>query len=219
MATSGTGPTGGGAGGAGSGGPSGVPNWTANITSRDAVAGPAGTTYADVPSRIGAFIIDVLILFVVGMVLSLILNAIVPVVQVNPNARSFADLVTFNPIGVLVQGIAGLAVSAAYFVFTWTNPQWRASVGQRALGMQVGNEADGAAVTVNQAVVRWALLFGPQTLASFLYGVPTIGMLISLLALVWAIVLLVTTAQSPTKQGLHDRYARTVVIRGGNRLS
>jgi uncharacterized RDD family membrane protein YckC len=30
---------------------------------------------------------------------------------------------------------------------------------------------------------------------------------------VWFIVLLVTTAQSPTKQGIHDKYARTMVVK------
>jgi len=30
---------------------------------------------------------------------------------------------------------------------------------------------------------------------------------------VWVIALLVTTAQSPTKQGLHDKFAGTVVVK------
>ena len=37
--------------------------------------------------------------------------------------------------------------------------------------------------------------------------------LIGLAAFVWFIALLVTTAQSPTKQGLHDQYAGTVVVK------
>jgi uncharacterized RDD family membrane protein YckC len=40
-----------------------------------------------------------------------------------------------------------------------------------------------------------------------------------LLSLVWAIVLLITTAQSPTKQGLHDRYAKSVVVKAARAVA
>ena len=38
-----------------------------------------------------------------------------------------------------------------------------------------------------------------------------------LLSFIWFIALLVTTAQSPTKQGLHDRYAKTMVVKAVRR--
>ena len=34
-----------------------------------------------------------------------------------------------------------------------------------------------------------------------------------LIELLWAIILLITTATSPTKQGLHDRFANTALVR------
>ena len=43
--------------------------------------------------------------------------------------------------------------------------------------------------------------------------------ILSLLGLVWLIALLVTTAQSPTKQGLHDRYARTMVVKAARSVT
>ena len=103
------------------------------------------------------------------------------------------------------------AISGAYFVWTWTS--MRASPGQRVLGMQVGNAGDGATLTMNQAVIRWVLLGAPFGIASALTGIGGLGLIISLAALAWFIALLVTTAQSPTKQGLHDRYANTVVVK------
>jgi hypothetical protein len=33
-----------------------------------------------------------------------------------------------------------------------------------------------------------------------------------MLSLVWAVILLVTTAASPTKQGLHDRFAGSAIV-------
>ena len=42
--------------------------------------------------------------------------------------------------------------------------------------------------------------------------VPTLATITSLLELLWWIALLVTTASSPTKQGLHDRFANTAVV-------
>jgi N-acetyl-gamma-glutamylphosphate reductase len=40
-----------------------------------------------------------------------------------------------------------------------------------------------------------------------------VGALLLLASLIWTIALLVTTAQSPTKQGLHDQFAKTVVVK------
>jgi uncharacterized RDD family membrane protein YckC len=172
------------------------------------VPGPAGYYYADVPNRIIAIIIDAIILGIIGVVLGAILPA---TARPNPNPTGFGDLLILDPVGLLIQGIVGLIVSAAYFIFMWT--QQRGTVGMKLLGMQVGNETDGRTITTNQAAIRWALLFGPQTLAQFLFGAPAIGVIIGLLGFIWAIALLVTTAQSPTKQGLHDRYAHTVVVK------
>jgi uncharacterized RDD family membrane protein YckC len=62
-------------------------------------------------------------------------------------------------------------------------------------------------------VKRWLALGAPFGIAQALNPLPGLGILIGLAAFVWFIALLVTTAQSPTKQGLHDRYAGTVVVK------
>jgi hypothetical protein len=83
----------------------------------------------------------------------------------------------------------------------------------KVLGMQIGHERDGSTITMNQAVTRWLLLGAPFSVAQLLNPWPGLGLIISLLSLVWLIALLVTTAQSPTKQGLHDKYAHTMVVK------
>ena len=46
-----------------------------------------------------------------------------------------------------------------------------------------------------------------------------LGVIASLVSLVWFIALVVTTAQSPTKQGLHDRYAHTMVVKAARSVA
>jgi uncharacterized RDD family membrane protein YckC len=85
--------------------------------------------------------------------------------------------------------------------------------------MQVGNAADGATMTMEQAVRRWLALGGVFTLAQTLNPLPLLGVLLGLAALIWVIALIVTTAQSPTKQGLHDQFATTIVVKAARAVS
>ena len=191
---------------------SGLPSWTSQLTSTAPVAGPAGLYYADVPNRTIAYIIDAIILGIVNLVVGAVLGGIgLNAVTINANATGFNNLVTFNPVVGLIQAVIFAAISGAYFVYTWT--AMRGSPGQKVLGMQVGNATDGKTLTTEQAIKRWVALGAPFGIAQALNPLPGLGILIGLAAFVWFIALLVTTAQSPTKQGLHDRYAGTVVVK------
>jgi uncharacterized RDD family membrane protein YckC len=171
------------------------------------VRGTAGFVYADVPNRVIAFIIDIVVLVLIYIVVGIV-GVSIGLVSTDPT-NPFAERVG---TGSLVLNLILIAIEGAYFILTWTS--WRGSAGQRVLGMQVGNEVDGRTLTMAEAATRWALLFGPsalgQLVGSFSAG---LGSLISLASFIWFIALLVTTAQSPTKQGLHDRYAHTVVVK------
>ncbi|HEV8516243.1 MAG TPA: RDD family protein [Candidatus Limnocylindrales bacterium] len=171
-------------------------------------AGPAGYYYADVPNRAIAYIIDVIIIGIINIIILAVLGGIF-------GGGGIVDPVTgqLNFIATVVIAVVGLVISGAYFVYTWTS--MRATIGMRLLGMQIGNETDGSTLTQNQAITRWILLGAPFSLAQLLNPIPALGLIISLAGLVWLIALLVTTAQSPTKQGLHDRYAHTVVVKAG----
>jgi uncharacterized RDD family membrane protein YckC len=191
---------------------SGLPAWTSQLTSTAPVAGPAGLYYADVPNRAIAYIIDAIILAIVNAIVGAILAAIgLNSFTVDLNATTIGGLLVYNPIVGLIQAVIFTAISGAYFVYLWTT--MRGTVGQKVLGMQVGNAADGKTLTMEQAVKRWLALGAPFGIAQALNPLPGLGILIALAAFVWFIALLVTTAQSPTKQGLHDRYANTVVVK------
>jgi len=56
--------------------PSQAPSWTANITSTAPVVGPAGYYYADVPNRIIAYIIDVILLGIINLIVLALVVAI-----------------------------------------------------------------------------------------------------------------------------------------------
>jgi len=62
----------------------------------------------------------------------------------------------------MIAGLIGGLVQAVYFVATWSI--WRGSIGQKALGLQVGEESTGHRLSPADSLVRWALLQGPLAL-------------------------------------------------------
>jgi uncharacterized RDD family membrane protein YckC len=172
------------------------------------VPGAAGFVYADVPNRIIALIIDGIVLGIITMIVNTVVYGIVG----QPVTFTGMDTgIGFNMVALLVGAVVSLVLSAVYFVYSWT--RMRATPGQKVLGMQVGNAPDGKTLTQEQALRRWAILFGPFAIGQVVYVAPTIGMLLGLASIGYAIYLLYTTSQSPTKQGFHDQFAGTVVVK------
>jgi uncharacterized RDD family membrane protein YckC len=167
-----------------------------------AVPGIPGFTYADVPNRFIALIIDGFVIFVILVIVAAILGTF----GLKTGVGSKSDL-----LPGIVFALVSLAITAGYFLYTWTS--MRASLGMRALGMQVGNAYDGKTLTMDQATKRWVALWGPSVVSGALSGVPAIGSFISLIVLIYLIYLLYSTAKSPTKQGFHDKFANTVVVK------
>lgn len=178
-----------------------------------AEAGPApGILYADLVTRIIAFIIDAILLGIVMMVIGIALGALL-----------FGFLLSGGFFLALVAAVilsaASLIVSAIYFVWGWTNPTMRASLGQKVLGLQTVNAADGATLTRDKAIRRWFFLYGLTAVASVLQttlgasDISFLSPLISLLTLGYVIYLLWTTSQSAKRQGFHDVQAGTVVVK------
>lgn len=188
------------------------PSWTAGIAAPQPVAGPAGYVYGDVPNRSIAFIIDYIVMFIVGVIVGGILLAVLGDRVTIENGT----VTTVNTTTSLATTLLSYAVIAGYFYICWTG--MRATVGMKLLGMQIGHEEDGRTVTPNQAIVRLVAMFGPGFVASavsaFALG---LGAILSLVSFVWFLVLLYTTAKSPTKQGLHDQYAHTMVVKAARR--
>ena len=171
-------------------------------------AGPAGFVYADVPNRAIAYIIDAIIVGIVaGIVGALIGGFGLSTGTFEPGTLNFQ----VNYAGLLVNAVIGAVLSAAYFVYTWTN--MRGTIGMKVLGMQIGNAGDGKTLTMDQATRRWLVIAAPGILAQVFFVLPAIGFLIGLLAFGWFLYLLWTTYSSPTKQGFHDKYANTMVVK------
>lgn len=166
-------------------------------------AGPApGVAYADLTNRIIAAVIDGVILWVVwAVVAGVVLSGIAL-------SGGFGMLLI---VGVVL-GVIWAVGTAAYFVYTWTT--MRASPGQKILKLETVNAGDGATLTRDQAIKRWAFLFGPTAAATVLSNVlGLIGSLLSLLALGYIIYLVYTISKDSRRQGFHDVQASTVVVK------
>ena len=146
---------------------------------------------AAVATRVVAYIVDLIVLFICGV---LILGGLVS---------------DGTMAGGITRAIIYAIFSFLYFGYSWT--AWRASPGQRILGVMTVNAADGAALTWNQATRRWAFLTGPSVLNS-LFQFSGLSFIVAVLLVCYGIYLLYTTATDPQKQGFHDKQANTLVI-------
>ena len=199
------------AGGGAEAATSGAAGLTRRLTSTEHEPGPAGLLYADVPNRIMALAIDVVVLSVIGSVLAWALGGLVTEAGAIDSAGGELDVTAFLLVLVLQ-----LAISFVYFASLWTLAG--ATAGMRLLSLRVGDETDGRRIGWRAAVIRWLILGLPSLLSSLAVYVPnTIGLILGALGVVWMLLLLYTMAQSPAKQGLHDRFARTIVIKARRR--
>jgi uncharacterized RDD family membrane protein YckC len=190
---------------------SGMPSWTNNITARGTISGPAGLALADLPDRIIAWVIDGIILSVAGYIVALITTSVL-----GDNLLGFLGIGTYKTasvISVIVALVIMLAASGAYFWYMWTQ-MGGASIGMKVMKVSVHDATSGGAISQNQALMRWAILWAPPAVFWGLYGWNILTWLVWLLVIVLEIYLIVTTAQSPTRQGFHDKYANTVVAKG-----
>jgi uncharacterized RDD family membrane protein YckC len=176
-------------------------------------AGPTGFVYADVPNRAIAYIIDAILIAIVGGIIGAILGG----VGLHPATFDLTRGFTYDPVAGLIVGAIQLAISGVYFVYTWT--AMRGTPGMKVLGMQIGNAVDGKTLTMDQAIRRWLIIAAPGALSQAVIPFATIGALLAFVAFLWFCYLLYTTWKSPTKQGFHDIFAHTMVVKATNTAS
>lgn len=183
------------------------PSWTANLTSTVPTPGPSGFVYADVPNRSIAMVIDVIAMFFVYLIVGIIAVAIF---------GTSGDFVqSASTVSLLVQSVISFLIWFAYFGGLWVKR--RGTLGMSVLGMQIGDAVDGRTLTWNQAVTRFLGLFGVIIVVNILVAfVPSLGIL-GLLSFFWFIYVLYSISSSPTKQGIHDKYAKTMVVKTARR--
>jgi hypothetical protein len=184
-----------------------------------------GVEYPDFAVRSLAFVIDLVLIQATGTVLlqpagflagKLLLSTSGPPDQVVGSWLGF-----FLPV-VIVGIIQALILAGFWRVYT-------ASPGQMLTGLQTVRHADGRRLTRSAALVRWFFLFFPALLLtastdigiwwSYALGAGTTddqttasGLSITI-PVIWFLVLLVSAVIERHGRGLHDRLARSVVVR------
>ncbi len=179
--------------------------WSAPAAPLATAVGPAaeGVVIARVFPRIVAYVVDVLILGALGLAVTIPLG-----LYNNGGDRTLALVVS----AVLV------VVDLVYFVGLWTS-RLQATLGMRLLRLRVLNAATAGSLPFNDALLRWLGLTGAIGILAL---VPGIDVYIVQIGAVWIIVLLITTASDRLRQGLHDKWARSVVVQpapGGSGLA
>jgi uncharacterized RDD family membrane protein YckC len=102
-----------------------------------------------------------------------------------------------------------VGIQYLYFVGFWTS-RWRSTPGMMGLSMRVVDAASGGTLSIVEATKRWIALGFPLALLGLICalqgraGVLQFGLLIFLFF---------TTVTSARRQGLHDRWANSLVIR------
>ncbi len=162
-----------------------------------AAAAPAtvgeGLVIAGVFSRVVAYTIDLALLTALNVSVGAVIG-------------------TYGPDAVmtttLLAGLVLVAIDAAYFIGLWRSGG-QATLGMRLIRLRVVRAADAATLPLNAAAVRWLALSGIVSIVAVL---PAAGSWLGLVGLVWVVILLLTTATDRLHQGIHDRWAGSVVV-------
>ena len=148
---------------------------------------------ATINRRFAAYLLDGLVLTVVA-------------VFVAANLALGLGATTQAFINVAIVALIGLG----YFTLSWM--QLGASPFQWLLGIRTLNAADGALITVSQAVRRWAFLYGPGALLSAVALIPGASAAV-FLTIFYAYYLYRTASRDPQRRGFHDHQSGTIVVR------
>lgn len=150
-----------------------------------APAGPApGVVWAGVAARLGALIIDLLVLAVALLAAGILANAL---------GTTTVDARTeYSPASLAVSWL-WLLCSFLYVPVCW----WRfgGTIGQRALGLRVVREIDGRPLRLGAVVMRYVVWF------------------VLLLMVVPAIVTAIAAGAEPGRRAWHDEASGSVVIK------
>ena len=171
----------------------------------------SSTRYAHPVRRVAAYLVD-------GIVVGALVLGIVTVMTVlfGPTVR-FDDASTTGLIvdrgRAAANAVLAVLASAVYFVGSWVRSG--RTLGAAVLDLRVA-AADGTRhLSVAEAIVRWIAIGAPFALLSpIVRGSASLVTSLTLLTIAWSAVLLVTTIVDRRHRGIHDRLARSIVIRG-----
>ena len=179
-------------------------------------AGSAGYVISGMGARIVAYFLDGLIVAIVPIILSLFVidwGELFREAAANPAVTSGATTsftMEVTPQLALVT-LIGLAIEFIYFVGFWTSGG-QATPGMRLLKMKVVDVATGGVLSLSAATKRFIALGAPLSLLT-LVPAAAIQSLASLLEFLLLLVLFFTAITNDRRQGLHDKWANSLVIR------
>jgi len=164
-------------------------------------------------ARLVAWLIDSLLVTLFPTLLSLVIVDWGPIVDamVEQAQDPTAPVTTFLPVTVeaLIVTLIGVGLSYLYFVGFWTGP-WMATPGMRLLRMRVGDQQRGAELSLVAATKRWFAMGAWLALLAYIGPFAAVagfgGQLLQ-------IVLFISVVVNARRQGLHDRFAASIVIR------
>lgn len=162
--------------------------------------------YGDVPNRTIAYIIDLIVIFIISFAVDLVLGFAGIAVVSGTGTNT-----TTNWFGTLTVTAVSLVISGAYFIYSWAKQ--RATIGMKILGLQIGDAPNGVTITTDQAIKRWLALVAYLSILQAFSRIEYLGLFFSLAGIVWVLFLLYTTWRSPTKQGWHDGFANTMIAK------
>lgn len=167
--------------------------WAAPVAATAPATVTEGLVIAGVFSRLVAYCIDIFLLGSANLAVS-------GAVGLYGEGRNLTT--------ALFVSVFFLAIDGLYFVGLWTSG-WQATLGMRLLRLRVLGARDAATLSATGALIRWLALSGGITILTL---IPGIGGFVGLIAIVWVLALLITTGTDRLHQGLHDKWAGSVVV-------
>lgn len=177
-----------------------------------APSGVEGYVTATVWARLVAYFIDALLIGIIPAVLGLATTdygALMREVVEASRAGGTAVVTVPTTLATVLITIVTVGLNFIYFVGFWTG-DGGATLGMRGLRMRVVDAVSGRTLTMGAAIRRWVALGAPLSLLAI---IPALQSTAGIAGLLLAIVLLITVATDARRQGLHDKWAGSTVIR------
>ncbi len=176
------------------------------------VPGVRGLVYADLVARVVAWLLDLVVLALLGALVAgaaaLVTGGVVRDTLTEADA---VDVIVLVPVLVL-----HLLLSAAYCIVAWG--RYERSLGMALVGLRVLDERDALRLPTGAAVRRWVILGIPSTLIVVWTWVPAlIGWILLAGGGLLVLFLLVSAVGDPIGQGYHDRVAGSIVVKPARR--
>lgn len=173
-------------------------------------AGAAGYVISGMGARIVAYLLDSFIVSIVPIFLSLF---VIDWSQIFDQAststgRAAALTMEVTPQLILVT-LIGFAIEFIYFVGFWTSGG-QATPGMRLLKMKVADFATGGILSLTDATKRFVALGAPLSLLALIPALQSVAGVAEFALLLF---LFFTAITNDRRQGLHDKWANSLVIR------